>query len=63
MKLTLKKFAFVLSLGLGLGASGSVLAFAAPGDFDCELWELKCSQGNATACTKWTINCQTYGGE
>ena len=63
MTLTLKKFAFVLSLGLGLGASGSVLAFAAPGDFECELWELKCSQGNTTACTKWTINCQTYGGE
>lgn len=58
MKLTLKKFAFVLSLGLGLGVSASVSA----GSVDCETLALKCADGNEYACQMWDINCYSYEG-
>ena len=58
MKLTLKKFAFVLSLGLGLGVSASVSA----GSVDCKTLALKCESGNAYACQLWDINCYSYEG-
>lgn len=61
MKLTLKKMAFVLSLGLSLGMSASVSAYAAS-DGDCAIWEVKCSEGNERACLQWSINCYDYGG-
>ena len=62
MKLTLKKIAFTLGLGLGLGISASAFAFAYADPFECELWEIKCTEGNERACALWTINCQDYGG-
>lgn len=61
MKLTLKKMAFVLSLGLGLGMSASVSAYAAS-DGDCDVWAVKCAEGNERACLLWDINCYDYGG-
>jgi len=62
MKSTLKKMAFVLSLGLGLGMSGSVSAYAAAGDGQCDIWAAKCADGNERACLLWDINCYSYEG-
>jgi hypothetical protein len=40
----------LLVLGLGLSASMSGIATAAPGDSDCDDLRALCAQGNANAC-------------
>lgn len=60
MKLTLKKFAFLLSLGLGMGFGSAAYAASA---WECELWAAKCADGKEHACNLWIVNCQGTGGD
>jgi len=54
MKLTLKKMAFVLSLGLGIGVSSSASAF---NDTLCDTYARKCALGVDRACELWELYC------
>ena len=56
MKLTLKKMAFVLSLGLGLGVSTSALAV---NETLCQTYANKCAWGIERACQLWEQHCNT----
>ncbi|MCJ8270339.1 MAG: hypothetical protein MJK04_13170 [Psychrosphaera sp.] len=46
----MKKALLVLGLGLGLSATLSGFATAAPDEGDCEDLRALCAQGNANAC-------------
>ncbi|MEW6023310.1 MAG: hypothetical protein AB1807_14355 [Pseudomonadota bacterium] len=58
MKLTLKKVAFVLSLGLGIGVSASAFAV---NDTLCDTYARKCALGIDRACELWELNCNPDG--
>lgn len=57
MNTTLKKIAFVLSLGLGLGVSMS--ASAEVNETLCQTYANKCAWGIERACQLWEQHCNT----
>jgi hypothetical protein len=57
--ISFKKAIFIL--GVGIGLSAAVNAWAYPACSTCEGWRLDCQDGNATACANYNqFRCYNY---